>query len=56
MRWAGYVKRMREVYRGIWWGKLRERHRLKNTSVDGRIILRLMLMKWDLRHGLDGSG
>ena len=56
MKWTGHVARMREVYAGIWWGKLRERHCFKNAIVDGRIILRLIFMKWDERHVLDGSG
>jgi hypothetical protein len=37
-----------EVYTGFWWGNLRERAHLKDPSVDGRIILRLILMKWDV--------
>jgi hypothetical protein len=29
---------------------------MKNAIIDGRIILRLIFMKWDERHVLDGSG
>jgi len=29
-----------EAYTGFWWGNLRERDRLGETGVDGRIILR----------------
>jgi len=35
------------VYR-IWWGNVRERDNLRNTGVDGRIILRLIFRKWDV--------
>jgi hypothetical protein len=31
-----------EVYRGFWWGNLRERDHLGDAGVDGRIILRWM--------------
>jgi hypothetical protein len=40
------------VYR-VLLGKLRERDRLENTGVDGRIILKWMFRK--LVHGLDRS-
>jgi hypothetical protein len=42
-----------EVYTGLWWGNLREREHLEDPRVDGRIILRWILRKWDGRHGLD---
>jgi hypothetical protein len=40
MRWAGHVERMGrgEVYKGFWWGNLRERGHLGDPGVDGRII------------------
>ena len=41
MWWRG------EAYTGFWWGKLRERDNLGNPGVDGRIILRWTLRKWD---------
>jgi len=50
MRWEGHVARMgdsRGVYR-VWWGILRERDRLGDTSIDGRIILRWIFRKWDV--------
>jgi len=34
------------VYTGLWWGNFREYH-LKDPGVDGRIILRWILMKQD---------
>jgi len=51
MRWPGHVARMRkgEVYTGFWWGNLRERDHLGDPGVDGRIILRWIFIKWDLR-------
>jgi len=36
------------VYRGVWWGILRERDHLEDTGVDGRIILRRIFRKWDV--------
>jgi len=29
-----------EVYKGFWWGNVRERDHLEDPGVDGRIILR----------------
>jgi len=37
---------MGEVYRGFWWGNLRERDHLEDQGVDGRIILRWTYRKW----------
>ena len=42
-RWAEHEARMGErrgVCAGFWWGNLRERDHLRDTGVDGRIILR----------------
>jgi hypothetical protein len=38
-----------EVYTGFWWGNLKERDYLEDTDVDGRIILRWIFKKWDVR-------
>jgi hypothetical protein len=38
----------KEVYTGYWWGNLRERGRLGDPGVDGRIILRWAFRKWDV--------
>jgi hypothetical protein len=36
-----------EVHTGIWWGNLRERDHLEDPGIDGRIILRWILRKWN---------
>jgi hypothetical protein len=55
IRWAGYVAHMGErrgVFR-VLWGHLMERDHLEDRGIDGSIILRWMLRKWDVSHGLD---
>ena len=49
MRWVGHIARIGrgELYKGFWWGNLRERDHLGNPGVDGRIILRWIFRKWD---------
>jgi hypothetical protein len=44
MRWAGHVAHTGGggVHRGFWWG-----NHLENLGVDGMIILRRTLRKWD---------
>ena len=37
-----------EEYTGFWSGNLRERDQLGEPDVDGRIILRWILRKWDV--------
>jgi len=38
-----------EVYTGFWWGNRRERDHLADPGIDGRIILRWIFRKWDVR-------
>jgi hypothetical protein len=35
------------VHAEFWWGDLRERDHLKDLGVDGSIILKWILKKWD---------
>jgi len=51
MRWAKHVAGMGkgETYKEFWWGNLRESDHLEDTGVDGRIILRWIFRKWDVR-------
>ena len=37
-----------EVYTEFWWGNLRETDHLEDPGLDGRIILRWILRKWDV--------
>ena len=36
------------VFIGFWWGNLTERDHLGDLGVDGKIILRLIIRKWDV--------
>jgi hypothetical protein len=38
-----------EVYKGFWWGNLRETDHMEDPGIDGRIILRWIFWKWDVR-------
>jgi len=38
-----------DVHKGFWWGNLRERDNLEHLGTDRRIILKLMLKKWNWR-------
>ena len=40
------------AYTEFWWGNLRERDHLEHPGVVGRIILRWIFRKWDIR-GMD---
>jgi len=43
-----HVRQKGEAYTGFWWGNLRERNRLEDPGIDGRIILRWIFRKWDM--------
>jgi hypothetical protein len=49
MRLATHVACMgeREVHTGFWWRNLRKRGHLEDPGVDGRIILKWILKKWN---------
>jgi hypothetical protein len=36
-----------KVHTGFWWGDLREGDHLGDADVDGRIILKWIVKKWD---------
>ena len=44
------------MYTGFGWGNLRERDHLEDPVIDGRIILRWIIKKWDGGYGLDQAG
>jgi len=43
----------RKVQNGFWWEDLMELDHLEDPDVDERAILRRLLRKWDVGHGLD---
>ena len=52
MSWAGHVARIRErgeAYTGLLWENRRERDHMGDPDVDGKIILRWIFRKWDVR-------
>ena len=42
-----HVWETREVHTRFWWRDLRERDHLEDLGLDGRIILKCILKKWD---------
>jgi len=55
MRWVGHEARMGggEACTGFWWGNLRVRDHWGDPGVNGSIILRWILRKWDMGYVLD---
>jgi hypothetical protein len=55
MIWAGNVASMGEgeVHTGFWWGDLMEGNHLDVLRIDTKIIIKLIVKKWDGGHGLD---
>jgi hypothetical protein len=49
MRWAGHVacRGTREVHTGFWWGDLKVGDHLGDPGINGRIILKWNVRKWD---------
>ena len=35
------------MHTGLWWGNLKERGHLEDPGLDGRLILKLILNKWN---------
>jgi len=44
----GGVCMVEEVYKGFWWGNLRETDNLEDQSVDGTMTLRWTFRKWNV--------
>jgi hypothetical protein len=50
-KWVGHIARTGErgdVYR-FWWGNLREKDHLEDPDIDGRLLLRWIFRKLDVR-------
>jgi hypothetical protein len=47
---VGHVTRMRrrEVHKGFWWENLKEKGHLEGLGIDGRIILKWIINKWNV--------
>jgi hypothetical protein len=47
MGWACSTYGGKEVHTGFWWGDLSEGDHLGDPGIDGRLILKWILKKWD---------
>jgi len=54
---GGAVARMGrgKVYKGFWWGNLRERDHFEYPGIDGRKISRWIFRNWDVRAWIGSS-
>jgi hypothetical protein len=41
------------MHKGLWPGTLKEGHHKEDVDIEGRVILKWILMKWDEGRGLD---
>jgi hypothetical protein len=48
LKFIKHVRGKGEVYTGLLWGNLRERNHLRDSGVDGKMILRWIFRKWDV--------
>jgi hypothetical protein len=58
-----HIRRSREIHTEFWLGDLRERDHLEDLGIDGRIILKWILQKYDrsiltgyIKRGTETSG
>jgi len=51
MKWVGHLARMGERRSAcrIWWGNLSERDHLQDAGIYGKIILKWIFKKWDVK-------
>jgi hypothetical protein len=51
VRWVGHAAHMQrgEVYTGLWWENMMERDHWEDSGIDGRMILRWIFNKQDVR-------
>jgi hypothetical protein len=50
---SGTYRRRGDMHTEFWWRNLRERDKLEDPDVDGKIILKLNINKYYVGHGLN---